>query len=239
MPPPPPPPPGPPPPPMPGGGLRMPVPKSGGDDRNALLSSIRSGAALKKTVTNDRSAPILTGIKADKPGSSSSLAPGPKRSVGAAPGPSGMPDLGSLFAGGMPKLRPTGATSTGPSRIVNKVANGKIASAPEPKPVMNRAPTPPSSVPSVASVSLQSTGIKSFLHANQIAQRGPPPAPPPQSAKPALTTQPRHSSLRKRRRSAKYLRLLESSGSSRNKLALAMNRVFVLRDGKTVDEGSS
>lgn len=38
--------------------------KSGGDNRGALLQSIRQGAKLKKAVTNDRSAPAVGG-KAD------------------------------------------------------------------------------------------------------------------------------------------------------------------------------
>lgn len=33
--------------------------KSAGDSRGALLQSIRQGAKLKKTVTNDRSAPVV------------------------------------------------------------------------------------------------------------------------------------------------------------------------------------
>lgn len=35
--------------------------KSSGTERNALLKDIRSGARLKKAVTNDRSAPIVGG----------------------------------------------------------------------------------------------------------------------------------------------------------------------------------
>jgi len=35
----------------------------GGTDRGALLKSIQQGKALKKTVTNDRSAPVVGGNK--------------------------------------------------------------------------------------------------------------------------------------------------------------------------------
>ena len=34
----------------------------GGGNRNDLLSSIQGGAKLKKTVTNDRSSPIVGGV---------------------------------------------------------------------------------------------------------------------------------------------------------------------------------
>jgi hypothetical protein len=57
--PPPPPPPGPPPPPAPSGppgGYKKP---SKGSERGALLGQINKGARLKKTVTNDRSTPIV------------------------------------------------------------------------------------------------------------------------------------------------------------------------------------
>ena len=104
--PPPPPPPGPPPPPMFNSGKSAaPVKKaaSGEPDRNQLLSSIRQGAALKKTVTNDRSAPIFDGVKA----SSSAPATKPFSVPGGAGGGSssglngggGAPQLGGLFAG--------------------------------------------------------------------------------------------------------------------------------------------
>ena len=58
--PPPPPPPGPPPPPL-LGALFKPSSNSGGDNRNALLSSIQKGAKLKKTVTVDKSGPLISG----------------------------------------------------------------------------------------------------------------------------------------------------------------------------------
>lgn len=58
--------PGPPPPPPPGGPPPPPVftpSKSSGkpDERSALLQSIRKGAALKKTVTVDKSGPMIPG----------------------------------------------------------------------------------------------------------------------------------------------------------------------------------
>lgn len=56
---PPPPPPGPPPPPtfVPANQLA-----SAPEGRNLLLQSIRQGTTLKKTVTNDKSAPVIPGI---------------------------------------------------------------------------------------------------------------------------------------------------------------------------------
>ena len=64
---PPPPPPAPPPPPLGGGPAMNSAPKlrkNEATDRNALLSEIRGGARLKKTVVvNDRSAPLLDGMQ--------------------------------------------------------------------------------------------------------------------------------------------------------------------------------
>jgi len=55
-----PPPPPPPPPGMPA--FKAGAPSSGGDGRNLLLQSIRTGAKLKKvTQINDRSAPLVSG----------------------------------------------------------------------------------------------------------------------------------------------------------------------------------
>lgn len=65
MPPPPPPPPGPPPPPVPSGPHGGNKKSSKPPERGALLNQIHKGARLKKTVTNDRSAPTV-GSKSNK-----------------------------------------------------------------------------------------------------------------------------------------------------------------------------
>ncbi|EQB55662.1 hypothetical protein CGLO_04408 [Colletotrichum gloeosporioides Cg-14] len=153
MPPPPPPPPpmpgmgGPPPPPPPGGppglGSLPSRPAGGGANRGALLSDISKGKALKKTVTNDRSAPVVGKVSGGggggppiggappvpgfggapkPPGGLAPPVPGNRArsnsdQSGSAPAPAAAepaPQLAGLFAGGMPKLRKTrGAVDTG------------------------------------------------------------------------------------------------------------------------------
>jgi hypothetical protein len=71
-----------------------------------LLKQIQAGKRLKQSVTHDRSAPVIDG---KKPNGGSSGSAGPRSGPSVAPSPMGAggpPQLGGLFAGGMPKLKP-------------------------------------------------------------------------------------------------------------------------------------
>jgi hypothetical protein len=77
-----------------------------------LLKQIQAGQRLKKTETNDRSAPTLD-TSNSKPSSGGRGAPAVS-AAGHAPG-DGPPQLAGLFAGGMPKLKPAGQNNLGES----------------------------------------------------------------------------------------------------------------------------
>lgn len=79
-----------------------------------LLQQIQAGKRLKKAETHDRSAPIVD-VKSS--GGGGGVGPG-RGSGGTAPSTSimaggGPPQLGGLFAAGMPKLKPAGQSNLG------------------------------------------------------------------------------------------------------------------------------
>ncbi|BET03390.1 Hypothetical protein NTJ_16208 [Nesidiocoris tenuis] len=168
--PPPPPPPGPPPPPVGG-----PPPAVDPKGRDLLLQSIRGGTKLKKTVTRDRSAPIISG-KATNSGNGGSSAADSQPSgggggrVGIMSGSATIArtnGLAGLFADGMPKLKPTG------------ISIGKASQS-----------SSLTSLPTANSSSLHGGGSVTNLTRKPIDSktRGPPPQPPPTAQKPVLPT---------------------------------------------------
>ena len=79
-----------------------------------LLKQIQAGKNLKKAVTNDRSAPAVGGSKGGGGGGIGGAAHSAPTisSAGAAGGSAGPPQIGGLFAGGIPKLKPAGSSGS-------------------------------------------------------------------------------------------------------------------------------
>lgn len=172
--PPPPPPPGPPPPPA-FIATPSPTPSVDSQGRNLLLQSIKQGTALKKTVTVDRSTPQGAGkvigdstLPNQRNNTSSSSSNSSNHSKSNGPGVIGNGSatlgrnngLAGLFAGGMPKLKPTGLDI------------GQLNSSPV---SLTITPAPP--------VQTKNEPAKRQFP-TEIKNRGPPPQPPPANQKP-------------------------------------------------------
>ncbi|KAL1983866.1 hypothetical protein VTN96DRAFT_9790 [Rasamsonia emersonii] len=246
-PPPPPPPPatgGPPPPPPPPDSLPSRPGKAEVKDRSALLQDITKGTKLRKTVTNDRSAPMIEKKSSGPaiggappvpgmpkpPGGLAPPVPGGNRLRSNSEGRSGgddssssvpsAPQLGGLFAGGMPKLRSRGGVDTGANRDAAYLSDSEASrpdppAASAPKPPTARPPPVPSSTespsappvnplvanlrkppPKPASRPSSTVSTTSTKTAPEVPPRAPPPVPgtkappPPPVRKPSAPAPP-------------------------------------------------
>ncbi|KAM0683236.1 WAS/WASL-interacting protein member 1 [Mitosporidium daphniae] len=115
---------------------------------SSLLKSIEKGKSLKKTKTNDRSAPIVEGatvaIGSAVASNSSSIASAGNSIIEDHPPVS----LGGLFQGGMPTLRKVGSET---SKVLPKMEKKMPSQPPPPAPpkMPSMAPAPPK-IPSMA-----------------------------------------------------------------------------------------
>ncbi|KAK9501962.1 hypothetical protein O3M35_012582 [Rhynocoris fuscipes] len=177
--PPPPPPPGPPPPPT----AALPAaadPKG----RDLLLKSIRAGTTLKKTVTKDRSAPLISGKTSNNNNNNNNNTNGPTNTnrptiqSGSAT-IARTNGLGALFADGIPKLKPT-RTNIGQQNQSSSLTSLPTANVSSLHGNNNH-------VAKSVEIIRKNTGTKN---------RGPPPQPPPPLAqKPVLPTSVSESTL--------------------------------------------
>lgn len=86
---------------------------------SALLQEIQKGKRLRKAETIDKSAPAIDVPKSKSGGGGGGISRAPTSST-AGGGAGGPPQLGGLFAGGMPKLKPAGQNNLGEYYIIYK-----------------------------------------------------------------------------------------------------------------------
>ncbi|XP_034949364.1 formin-like protein 14 isoform X2 [Chelonus insularis] len=140
---------------------------SGSSDqgRNQLLQSIRAGKTLKKTVTVDKSAPCISGkVKNGTSNNSTINSPQSGTASSVSNNNNSTPmGLGGLFAGGMPKLKPTGLRSTIVERDSSTISNSGNNPA------------------------LSANTVVTNINTTGTMKRGPPPVPPPAAQKPLIS----------------------------------------------------
>ena len=94
--------------------------------RGALFKSIQQGKRLKKTVTNDRSAPIIEGNKNTNTEVLAGGSPSGRGGHPSGPGPTVMAGFGDIFAHGIPTLKKTsGGVKTGRKPVESSQSTNK------------------------------------------------------------------------------------------------------------------
>ncbi|KAG0683350.1 hypothetical protein C6P42_001261 [Pichia californica] len=193
-------PPPPPPPPPPG----MPPPMGSAPampkitpNRNALLGDIRKGKSLKHTETNDRSAPKVGGESNSSPSAMGGMGMPPfggapklpksnnsnsnSNSVSPQSAPA-VPQLGDIFAGGMPKLKHISHPNSNTSNSASSARSTPEVPSGRPKRnSMNFSPNPPSIPAMPPPTTPIAPAIPSF---NSSASKVPSGAPPTPSTRP-------------------------------------------------------